>query len=94
MHRKGVALRAVECTWAPRVSPTKHRGLAGLEMMYSKGGFSPANLLMELQMGESEIFFPYQLQRLVFQQSVQVAVVWYSAGGGGENIRRHGVSKQ
>ena len=43
--------------------------------MYSQGGFSPVILLMELQMGESEIFFPFQLQRLVFQQSVLVAVV-------------------
>ena len=84
----------VECTWAQRVTPRQHRSLAGLETMYSQGAFSPVILLMELQMGESEIFFPFQLQRLVFQQSVLVAVVWCSAGGGGESIRRHGVSKQ
>ena len=87
-------MRVMECTCGPRVTPRKHKGLAGLETVYSKGAFSPVILSMGLQMGESEIFFPYQLQRLVFQQSVLVAVVWCSADGGGESIQRHGVLKQ
>ena len=68
-------MRVVESTWVPRVIPRKHRGLTGRETMYSQGGFSPVILLMVLQMGENEIFFPCQLQRLVFRRSVLVAVV-------------------
>ena len=87
-------MRVMECTWVPRVTPRKHRSLAGLETIYSKGGFSPVILLMALQMGESEIFFPCRLQLLVFQQSALAAVGWCSAGDGGESIRRRGVLKQ